>query len=443
MTATPTETPNFWRDSHPNAFLSGLIAIIIGWAGPNVLIYSVQQASGLSDAHAMSWLWAHAIFTGLAGIYLSLRTRMPILSTWSTPGIALLVTAIPGLPFSQAVGAFVLSAVLVFLLGTFTPLTRLVQAIPLHLAAALNAAILLPFGFKAMTALTQQPVLVGLMVAAYFVVRQIDSRWAVAGVLGVGVAASAALGLWHPAHVPVALTVPQFVRPEFSLQASLNIALPLTLLAFTGQFVPGFGVLKVNGYEPAPAPILKTCGVASLGAAFVGCHNLTLGALLANIVSGPDAHPDAGKRYTAAVWAGIINIIFGLFAGTFLHLMGILPAQALAALAGLALLAATGGSLQTALQTHPGSLAAPTVILVTLSGITPFGIGAAFWGMLAGLAVHAVERWKVKKKPASQVEITRHPPQAGSTEHLAAKAVPHAGSAKSSPPLASPTSTLE
>lgn len=388
--------PNFWRDTHPNAFLSGLIAIIIGWAGPNVLIYSVQQASGLSDAHAMSWLWAHAIFTGLAGIYLSLRTRMPIISTWSTPGIALLVTAMPGLPFAQVVGAFVVSAVLVFLLGSFTPLTRLVQAIPMHIAAALNAAILLPFGFKALKALTEQPLLVGLMIAAYFIVRQIDSRWAVAAVLGVGIAASAMLGVWHPAHVPFVLTQPQFVMPEFTLQATLNIALPLTLLAFTGQFVPGFGVLKVNGYEPEAAPVLKTCGVASLGAALVGCHNLTLGALLANIISGPDAHPDASKRYTAAVWAGLINIVFGLFAGTFLHLMGILPAQALAALAGLALLAATGGSMQTAFQSHPGSLAAPTVILVTLSGIMPFGIGAAFWGILAGLAVYAVERWKVK-----------------------------------------------
>lgn len=407
MTAALTTTkPNFWRDTHPSAVLSGLIAIIIGWAGPNVLIYSVQQASGLSNEHAMSWLWAHAIFTGLAGIYLSLRTRMPILSTWSTPGIALLVTAMPGVPFPEVVGAFVVSAALVFLLGTFTPLTRLVQAIPLHLAAALNAAILLPFGFRALQALTKQPLLIGLMIAAYFIVRQMDSRWSVAAVLGTAIVGSAGLGLWHPVHVPLALTQPQFVMPEFSLKATLNIALPLTLLAFTGQFVPGFGVLKVNGYEPDPAPVLRTCGLASAAAAFFGCHNLTLGALLANIVSGPEAHPDRAGRYTAAVWAGLINILFGLFAGTFLHLMGILPAEALAALAGLALLAAMGGSLQTAFQSHPGSLAAPTVILVTLSGIAPFGIGAAFWGILAGLAVYAIERFKPGRRPVAQVVPT-------------------------------------
>jgi len=390
--ATPGPTRGFWRDTQPSSVLSGLIAILIGWAGPNVLIYSVAQAAHLSSGTAMSWLWAHAVFTGVTGILLSLRTRMPIISTWSTPGIALLVTALPGVPFSEAVGAFVTSAVLVILLGTFRPLTRIVQAIPTPLAAALNAAILLPFGFRALQASQQTPVLVGAMLLAYFVLRQVAPRWAVAGVLLVAVAASGALHLWHPASVPFTLTRPEFVLPAFSVHATLNLALPLTLLAFTGQFVPGFGVLKANGYEPAPGPVMQACGAASVGAAFFGCHNLTLGALLANIVSGPEANPDPARRYTAAVWAGVFNIAFGLFAGTFLHLMGILPPQALAALAGIALLAATGSSLQGAFHgSASGRLAAPVILLVTLSGVTPFGIGSAFWGILAGLAVHWAE----------------------------------------------------
>ncbi|MBZ9751850.1 benzoate/H(+) symporter BenE family transporter [Deinococcus sp. HMF7604] len=392
MTILPTRPAAFWRDTHPSAVLAGLVTVVIGWAGPNVLIYAVAQAAGLSDGVAMSWLWAHAVFTGLTGIVLSLRTHTPILTTWSTPGIAFLVTALPGIPFAEAVGAFLLSGALVLLLGTFAPLTRALQAIPAPLAAALNAAILLPFGFRALQAFGDTPALAGAMIAAYFVLRQLAPRWAVAGVLVTGVLASAALGLWHPSPVPLALTRPEFVWPQFSLHATLNLALPLTLLAFTGQFVPGFGVLKANGYEPAPGPVLRACGVASIGAALFGCHNLTLGALLANIVSGPEAHPDAGKRYTAAVWAGALNILVGLFAGTFLHLMGILPPQALAALAGLALLAAMGSSLQGAFQgARAGSLAAPVILVVTLSGIAPLGIGAAFWAILAGLAVNWIE----------------------------------------------------
>ncbi|WP_412027600.1 benzoate/H(+) symporter BenE family transporter [Deinococcus yunweiensis] len=392
MTVALTAPRAFWRDTHPSALLSGLITMVIGWAGPNVLIYSVAQAADLSSGTAMSWLWAHAIFTGLTGIILSLHTRTPILSTWSTPGIAFLVTALPGIPFPEAVGAFITSGVLVILLGTVPALTRALQAIPTPLAAALNAAILLPFGFRALQAFGELPLLVGAMILTFFVLRQFAPRWAVAGVLVSGVAASAGLGLLSGAPVPVELTHPEFVFPAFSVHATVNLALPLTLLAFTGQFVPGFGVLKANGYEPAPAPILRACGVASVGAAFFGCHNLTLGALLANIVSGPEAHPDPAKRYTAAVWAGVFNIIVGLFAGTVLHLMGVLPTQALAALAGLALLTATASSLGAAFQGgRAGSLAAPVILLVTLSGITPLGIGSAFWGILAGLAVYGAE----------------------------------------------------
>lgn len=383
----------FWQDTHPSAVLAGAVAVLIGWAGPNVLISAVAQAADLPSSVAMSWLWAHAVFAGVTGIVLSLRTRMPILSTWSTPGIAFLVTALPGIPFPEAVGAFLLSGLLVFLLGAFSPLVRALQAMPAPLAAALNAAILLPFAFRALQAFGEAPALVGVMIAAFFLLRPVAPRWAVAGVLLSGVVATAVLGLGHPAPLTLALTRPEFVWPQFSLHATLNLALPLTVLAFTGQFVPGFGVLKTNGYEPAPGPILRACGLASMGAALFGCHNLTLGALLANIVSGPDAHPAADKRYVAAVWAGALNILVGLFAGTFLHLMGLLPPQALAALAGLALLSATGNSLHAAFQgAAAGSLAAPVVLAVTLSGVAPLGIGAAFWGILAGLAVYALER---------------------------------------------------
>ena len=409
MTVMPAPSRSFWQDSNSGAVLSGLITMLIGWAGPNVLIYSVAQAAHLSDGAAMSWLWAHALLAGLTGILLSLRTRMPVLITWSTPGIAFLVTALPGIPFPEAVGAFITSGVLVVLLGTFGPLTRALQGIPAPLAAALTAAILLPFGFRALQAFGTAPALVGVMILTYFALRQLAPRWAVAGVLLVGVIASAALNLWHPAPVVLALTRPEFVAPAFSLHATLNLALPLTLLAFTGQFVPGFGVLKTNGYEPAPGPILRACGAASVAAAFAGCHNLTLGALLANIVSGPEAHPDAQRRYTAAVWAGVFNIGVGLFAGTFLHLMGILPAQAIAALAGLALLSAVGSSLQGAFQgAAAGQLAAPVVLLVTLSGITPLGIGAAFWGILAGLAVHWTEQRRVV--PRAPLKTEHAPP---------------------------------
>jgi benzoate membrane transport protein len=399
---SPTLRPSFLQgfrqfrhDSSSSALLSGLVAVVVGFAGPTVLIYTVAQNAHLTDRAVLSWVWAATVLCGLVSVWLSLQSRVPIMSTWSTPGIAFLATALPAFGLAQATGAFLISGVLVLLLGSIGPLTRMIQRLPTPLAGALNAAILLPFGFHVVQAFGGKPLLVGAMIVAYFVLRRLAPRWAVAGVLLVGVAASSLLGQLHHAPIQFALTQPQLTLPEFSWRAVFGLALPLTLLAFTGQFVPGFAVLKVAGYLPQPGPVIRACGVASLAAAFVGCHNLTLAALLANIVSGPEAHPDPARRYVAAVYAGLFNILLGCFAGTFLHVMALLPTEAIEALAGLALLAAIASSLQAALQPLPGmaaTLAAPAVLIVTLSGVAFLGIGSAFWGILAGLGVYAVER---------------------------------------------------
>jgi benzoate membrane transport protein len=239
------------------------------------------------------------------------------------------------------------------------------------------------------------------MIVAYFALRRLAPRWAVAGVLLVGTLASAGLGQLHQVageQISFGLTQPQLVWPQFSWRATFGLALPLTVLAFTGQFVPGFAVLKVAGYQPAAGPIIRACGAASVASALVGCHNLTVAALLANIVSGPEAHPDPARRYVAAVYAGLFNVMLGLFAGTFLQVMALLPREVVSALAGLALLTAITSSLQAALTTTPGTLAAPAVLIVTLSGVSFFSIGSAFWGIVAGLLVYALERPKQNRK---------------------------------------------
>ena len=397
-------------DTRGSSVLAGILAVLVGWAGPNVLIYSVQQSAVLPPSTTWSWLWAQAVFTGLASIYLSLRARQPILSTWSTPGIAFLVTALPGIPFAEAVGAFVTSGVLILLLGLVKPLTTLLARLPTHLAAALNAAILLPFALHVVTALGELPIVVGAMVLGYFLVRKVSPQWAVAAVLVIGILMSTASGTLHPTSLTLALTQPEFVVPQFSLRATISLALPLTLIAFTGQFLPGFGVLKAQGYDANLSSIMRGCGLASIGAAFFGCHNLTLAALLANMVAGPDVHADPQRRYPAAVWAGVANIVVGLFAGTVAQLLGILPAPALAALAGLALASALGQSLAAATapatQGRTGSLAAATILAVTVSGFAPWGIGSAFWGVTAGLGVHALERLRLRR--GRQPEGTPH-----------------------------------
>ncbi|WP_293911778.1 benzoate/H(+) symporter BenE family transporter [Deinococcus sp.] len=394
------QRPTFWQDSSPQTVLSGLIAILVGLAGPTVLIYAAARAAGLPQAVVLSWVAADMVLCGVVGILLSLRTRVPIIITWSTPGLAYLATALIGVPFPEAVGAFIVSNLLVVMLSSSEKWLGLVQRIPGHLAAALNAAILLPFGFHLVTGMGTQPLLVGMMVLGYFALRKFAPLWAVTGALFAGVVFSLALGLTHSAAVPLGLTPWVLTMPEFSLSSVVSISLPLTLLAFTGQYLPGFAILKVNGYLPRPAPIVRLTGGVAAFAALFGVHNLTLAALLANIVSGPEAHPDPARRYAAAVWAGVFYIAFGLFAGTFLGLLALLPAEAAAALAGLALLGAMSSSLQTAFRPAGSNLAAAVVVVVTLSGVSFLHVGAAFWGILAGLAVYGAEGVRQAPVPA-------------------------------------------
>lgn len=383
------------EDATPVALLSGLVTVVVGFAGPTALIFPLAAASYLPLPAVLSWVWCGTVITGLLTIFLSLRTRMPLLSTWSTPGLAFLTAALPGHTLQEASGAFLVSGLLILLLGTWPLLTQLMQRIPPHLAAALNAAILLPFGFHLLQAGVVQPLLVGVMVTTYFLLRAFAPRWAVAGVLVTGTLISSMFGLLHHPQVPLSPVIPTLLTPHFTLSGIVGLAMPLTLLAFTGQVVPGLAALQTNGYQPPVSLIVRSTGIASVIAALFGGHSITLGALLANIVAGREAG-EPKKRYVAAVTAGALNVVLGSFAGTFLAVMTVLPAEAVTALAGLALLAAMAASLSAAFPAgiETGSLAAPAVLLVTLSGVSPLGIGAAFWGILAGLAVYAVEGWQ-------------------------------------------------
>lgn len=388
---------NLISDTNAQSVLAGLIMTLVVWSGPAVLVFPVAQAAGLSNEIAMSWLWATAISTSAVSIVMSLATKTPVISTWSTPAIAFLLTALPRTEFSDAVGAFIAAGIIITLVGFVKPIAKLISSIPDDIAAALNAAILLPFGFKIANSMMEAPALVAIMVATYLIARRRAPRWAVALVLVAGVAATSLLGMWGSAEttsaVSYALTKPVFIAPTFSVTSIIGLSIPIAVLTLTGQFVPGFGVMRVHGYKPNPGPIMWVCGLASIAAAPFGSHSTTLGALITNMGAGPDAHEDRDKRYTSAVWHGITNLAVGLFAGTILGLMALLPAAAIATLAGLALVGAIASSFDSAFnnETAKSSLAPAAVLIVALSGIEPFGIGAAFWGITAGLIVVAVE----------------------------------------------------
>lgn len=378
----------FKLDFSWQAILSGFIAVIVGYAGPTVLVFQVAENSHLSHAHIISWLWSYSIMAGITTIIASVYYRIPIITAWSTPGIAFLILALNGVRFPDAIGAFIVSNLIISIVGWLGLLEKIIRFIPLSLASSLNAGILVSFGFGLIHAAKENAILVGIMVISYFIVRRFSPRWAVAVVFAIGIIVCFLLGQTHFENLKIELAIPIWTMPTFSLQSILNISLPLTILALTGQYLPGFAVLKTSGYTPPVNRVVSLCGIGSIFASFFGCHNINPSSMIAAIVAGDEAHPDPKKRYIAAVSAGVIYILFGIFATTFLNLFITFPKAVIVALAGLALLTAISSSFQLAFSQSAQSLSPLVVFLIAASGISVWGIGAAFWSILCGLVIY-------------------------------------------------------
>lgn len=214
------------------------------------------------------------------------------------------------------------------------------DSIPMSVAAALNAGILMPFALQAITGGETEPEIVVVIIATFFVVRLFSVRWAVAAVLFAGFLACVILGKADFSEVEFALVIPVFTAPTFDLNSIINISIPLTVLALTGQYLPGLAVVKSYGYNPKSDTIVKMCHVASIISAPFCCHNINPSSMIAGIVAGPEANSDPTKKYWAAIVAGIVYILFGTLATSFVLLFLALPREAIMALAGLSLLAA-------------------------------------------------------------------------------------------------------
>jgi len=391
------EQSNFWSDFTSSALIAGIIAIIVGYAGPTVIIFKVAETGNLSDAQIASWLWSYSIASGIVTIALSLLTRLPMIVAWSTPGIAFLVFSMEGVPFSDAIGAFVVSNVIILIIGLLGWFRKIIDLIPMSTAAALNAGILMPFALQTITGAENEPVLVLGMIATFFLVRIVSPRWSVAAVLVVGLCLCVALDKFAWEGLSFSLTTPVLTLPTFTLDAAINIAIPLTVLALTGQYLPGLTVVRSFGYQPDSDIVIRYCGVASLLAAPFGSHNINPSSMIAGIVAGPEAGEDPNKRYVAAVVAGVVYLIFGTLAASFVMLFAALPSEAIMALAGLSLLAAIAHSIKTAMDKEATDVVVPTVVfIVAISNFELFSIGSPFWAIVIGIVLSIFNTWSAK-----------------------------------------------
>jgi benzoate membrane transport protein len=374
--------------------MAGFVAMLVGYTSSLVLMFQAGQNAGLSTEQISSWIWALSIGMAITTIALSLRFRAPIVIAWSTPGAALLMTSLPHVPYSEAIGAFMLCAVLMALCGLTGSFERLMRKVPAALAAALLAGILFRIGIEICSATEQQPLLVIAMFLTYLLTKRKSPRYAVLATLAVGVMIAAALGLLHFEHFHLQLAVPVWTAPSFSLAAAISISIPLFIVAMASQNMPGIAILRTNGYQTPASPLISVTGIASLVLAPFGSHGINLAAISAAICTGPEAHEAPQKRYTAAVWCGLFYGIAGTFGATLAALFAALPKELVLSIAALALLGSIMNGLSSAMSDLKQREAALITFLVTASGMTLLGIGSAFWGLIAGLITQVILNWK-------------------------------------------------
>ena len=382
-----------FRDISGQAVFAGLLAAVVGFASSFPVVLEGLKGAGATPAEAASGLMAVSIAMGLCGFYLSLRTRLPISVAWSTPGAAVLAT-VPAMPggFADAVGAFIVSGALIVVAGLWKPLGRGVAAIPAPLANAMLAGVLFPFCLAPVQAVAEVPVMALPILVVWALMMRVRRLFAMpvtvlAAVIVVGLSPGGSAGFAFDAFV-----APVVVMPSFSLAAVISIAVPLFIVTMASQNIPGVAVLNANGYTPDPAPLFRDTGVFSILAAPFGGHNVNLAAITASMCAGVDAHADPAKRYWAAAMSGVFYILFGAVAGLALALAGIAPPVIITAVAGLALLSAFGNSIMNAVSASEDREAALVTFLLAASGVSFFGVGGAFWGLVAGGVMYTLMR---------------------------------------------------
>lgn len=369
--------------------VSAFVAAVVGFGGTLALIIAAANALGATQAQTASWVTAVCLAMAVSSPVLSWRTRMPVITAWSTPGLALLAAS-TGYTMADAVGAFVIAALLLIVTGLARPLTRLITLIPASVSSGMLAGIVFAFVAGAARAAGVDPLLVLPLVALFFVARLYNPALSVLAVLVGGILLAWLLGR-VPAFPTPELSTLTWTSPVFSWGAVFGLAIPLYLVTMASQNLSGLAVLKADGFEPAPGPLIFFTGLVSLVTAPFNAVTTNLAAISAAICTGPDAHPDPAQRWKTGLFYGLTYLVFAVFGASLVALFAVLPPGLIVLVAGLGLLGSLANALSIAVARADERIAATVAFAVTASGVTAFGIGAAFWGLVAGIAVIALD----------------------------------------------------
>ncbi|MDO4232015.1 MAG: benzoate/H(+) symporter BenE family transporter [Lautropia sp.] len=373
------------KDWSSSAWTAGFLAVLISYAGPLLILVQAAQQGNLPAEMLASWVWAVSLGAAGSSILLSWYLKVPIVTAWSAPGSALLLGLLPEVSMPEVVGAYLTAALLTVVIGLSGYFDRVVNAIPREVAAGMMAGILFQFGTQAFRASDELPGVVFAMLLAYLLGRRFCARHAVLMVALTGFLTSVSLGHVSLGVLDLVPAKPVFTWPVFNLETFLGLALPLLLVSFTGQYLPGIAVVRLAGYSVPSRAVVAGTGAASLLTACFGGISTVPAAITATLCTGKDAHPNPGKRYVAGIATGVFYLVGGTFAGTIVFALSALPSALVSALAGVALIGAIVANIRASVQNGACAEVSIITFLATASGMSIWGLGSAFWGVLFGL----------------------------------------------------------
>ncbi len=389
---SPIRPPTRWsrvlRDGGTVYAVNGLIGFIFAATGPVAVILSVGTRGGLSEPDLASWIFGAFFLNGLVTLLFCWLYRQPLAFFWTIPGTVLVGPALAHLSFPQVIGAFVASGVVMLLLGLSGWVRRAMAVVPMPIVMGMVAGVFLRFGLDLVRALHEDVAIAAPMVIVFLLLN----AWHAAGrrippMLGallVGAIAVALSGRFVPElSASGVLASPNLYRPEWSLQAMVELVLPLVITVLVVQNGQGVAVLKAAGHEAPINAATVACGAASMVTAFVGTVSSCLTGPTNAIIA---ASGERERHYTGGLVVGALALAFGLLSPLFTRLMLATPPAFIATLAGLAMLRV----LQTAFVTAFGgrfTLGALVTFVVTVADIAILNVGAAFWGLVAGCLV--------------------------------------------------------
>ncbi len=390
-------------DFSASAAIAGGIALVATYSGPVLIVVQAAQAGHLSHSLLSTWIWAVSIGAGLSGLWLSLRHRMPVIGAWSTPGVALLITGLAHYPFSDVIGCYLVVTVIIAILGLSGLFGRLIQHLPAHLLSAMIAGVLFEFCAGIFRSLQSTPAVVLPVIVAYLACRRFIPRYAVALALLTGVILALPGTNFTAQGLDLTIVKPELTLPSFSVEALVGLGLPLLLLALT-QYATSIHILRNAGYDISPKSVVGASGLMSIPLALFGNSGINPAAIVGAMCASPECHENPQRRYISGVVCGVGYLCVGTFGASVIALFARLPAGLTSTLAGLALLGTLVTSLSSSVAAEADRESSVITFVVTVSGMSFFGLGSALWGLVAGVVFSLVLSKKPLWRPAKRAD---------------------------------------